>query len=111
MPASSPSRAADLLRRELTDILRREVQDPRARLASIAELSLSADSSHAHVEISVLGAEKDRIAAIRALRRAASYIRGRVGRRLHLKRTPELHFELYRGAEHAERIDQLLSES
>jgi ribosome-binding factor A len=106
----SQARARDLLRRELTDILRREVQDPRAALASIADLSLSTDRSHAHVQLSVLGGDPERQDAIRAVRRAAGFIRGRLGRRLRLRRTPELHFELYRGAEHAERIDQLLSE-
>ena len=110
MTSVSQARARDLLRRELTDILRREVQDPRAALASIADLTLSADRAHARVHLSVLGADEERRAAIRAVRRAAGFIRGRLGRRLRLRRTPELHFELYRGAEHAERIDQLLSE-
>ncbi len=109
MTSVSQARARDLLRRELTDILRREVQDPRAALVSIADLTLSADRGHARILLSVLGDDDERQSAIRALRRAAGFIRGRLGRRLRLKRTPELHFELYRGAEHAERIDQLLS--
>lgn len=110
MTSVSQARARDLLRRELTDILRREVQDPRAALASIADLSLSSDRARAKIQLSVLGDESERRTAIRAVRRAASFIRGRLGKRLRLRRTPELHFELYRGAEHAERIDQLLSE-
>ena len=110
MPSVSQARARDLLRRELTDILRREVHDPRAALASIADLTLSGDRGHARIQLSVLGEDDERQAAVRAVQRAASFIRGRLGRRLRLKRTPELHFELYRGAEHAERIDQLLSE-
>ena len=110
MTALSQARARDLLHRELTDILRREVHDPRAALASIAELDLSADRARAHVRLSVLGDEKERETAIRAVRRAARFIRGRLGRRLRLRRTPELHFELYRGAEHAERIDRILDE-
>ena len=91
-------------------MLRREVQDPRAALASIADLTLSTDRGHARILLSVLGDDDERQTAIRAVQRAAGFIRGRLGRRLRLKRTPELHFELYRGAEHAERIDQLLSE-
>ncbi len=110
MTSVSQARARDLLRRELTDILRREVQDPRAALASIADLTLSADRGQARILLSVLGDDDERQTAIRAVRRAAGFIRGRLGRRLRLKRTPELHFELYRGAEHAERIDRLLSE-
>jgi len=108
--SASQARAADLLRRELTDILRREVHDPRAALVTVADLTLSADRSHARVRLSVLGDDAERDDAVRALRRAARFIRGRLGRRLRLRRTPELHFELYRGAEHAERIDQLLKE-
>ena len=110
MKSVSQARARDLLRRELTDILRREVHDPRAALASIADLTLSADRSHARILLSVLGDEDERRTAVRAVRRAAGFIRGRLGRRLRLRRTPELHFELYRGAEHAERIDRILSE-
>ncbi len=110
MASVSQARARDLLRRELTDILRREVQDPRAELASIADVALSADRAHARVRLSVLGDDPERQAAIQAIRRASGFIRGRLGRRLRLRRTPELRFELYRGAEHAERIDRLLSD-
>ncbi len=108
MTAASQARARDLLLRELTDILRKEVHDPRVALANIADLVLSADRSHARVQVSVLGDETERRNAIRAIRRAASFIRGRLGRRINLRRTPELHFELYRGAEHAERMDEVL---
>lgn len=110
MKSVSQARARDLLRRELTDILRREVHNPRAALVSIADLTLSADRGHARVLLSVLGSDEERRTAVRAMRRAAGFIRGRLGRRLRLRRTPELQFELYRGAEHAERIDQILDE-
>ncbi len=110
MRSVSQARARDVLRRELSDILRREVQDPRAALVSIADLTLSSDRGHARIQLSVLGSEEERRTAITAVRRAAGFIRGRLGRRLRLRRTPELRFELYRGAEHAERIDRLLDE-
>ncbi len=102
-------RVEDLLRRELSEILLREVHDPRARLVTLSAVTVSPDLEHAHVAVSLYGSEAERLAAVEALRHATTFLRGRLAHRLRdLRRVPNLSFDLDRGPEHAERISALL---
>lgn len=102
-------RVEDLLRAELADILLRELHDPRAHLATISAVTVTPDLQHAEVAVSLYGPEADRLAAVEALRHAGAFLRSRLAHRLRdLRRVPELRFELDRGAEHAQRISDLL---
>ena len=101
-------RVGDLIRAELSDLLLREVRDPRVRLASVTGVETSPDLKRAVVRISVLGEEEQRLAAIDALRHARGFLRTELARRLRTRVTPELVFELDRGAEHSQKISDLL---
>ncbi len=101
-------RIAELLRGELSELILHRVKDPRVRLASIASVEVTGDLSRASVKVSVLGEEDDRLKVIEALHHAAGFLRSQLGRRLRLRSTPQLIFELDRGAEHSQRISELL---
>lgn len=102
-------RVGDVVRRQLAQIVLRDMQDPRVELTSISRVRMSGDLRHAHVAISVLGNEDSRLEAVRALDRAKGFLRRRLAAQLgDLKVIPELTFELDRGAEHSQRISDLL---
>ena len=101
-------RVDDLLRSELARILQRELRDPRVGMASITEVRVTGDLSYAEVRVSVLGEEEERQASIHALDRAKGFLRSALARNLRLRKTPELRFELDRGAEHAQNISDIL---
>lgn len=104
-------RIGDLLRTELSELVRREVHDPRvrsARLVGIVELDVAPDLRHAAVKVSALGSEEERLGVVEALEHARGFLRSELARRLRLRVTPELHFELDRGAEHSQTIADLL---
>jgi ribosome-binding factor A len=101
-------RVADMIRAELANILQREVKDPRVRLATISTVQVARDLGHAKISVSVLGSDEDRAACIQALQKARGFFRSTLASRLSLRTTPELHFELDRGAEYSQRIDELL---
>ena len=83
--------------------------DPRVRLTSVSAVDVSPDLRHARVHVSVVGDQADQEASLEALRHAAGFIRGQVGRELkRLRNIPELRFELDRGAEYSQRISDLL---
>jgi len=104
-------RVEDLLREELSEILLRELHDPRARLVTLSAVTVSPDLQHAQVAVSLYGSEEERCAAVEALRHAASFLRGRLAHRLRdLRRIPHLTFDLDRGAEHARHISNLLED-
>jgi len=104
-------RVADLLRAELADLVRRDVHDPRIRHASLVgfvDIAVSPDLRRAVVRVSTLGSEEERQGTVAALEHARGFLRTELARRLRLRVTPELHFELDRGAEHSQTIADLL---
>ena len=101
-------RVSDLLRAELSDLLLREVHDPRVKLASITEVDVTTDLRRAIVKVSVLGDDKQREETIEGLRHARGFLRTELSHRLRTRATPELVFELDRGAEHSQKISDLL---
>ncbi len=103
-------RVADLLRAELATILQRDVRDPRVALTSITGITVSRDLSHAEVRISVLGDDTKRQESLDALTSAKGYIRTLLSRRVRLRTVPALTFSLDRGAEHSQRISEILED-
>lgn len=102
-------RVADLIRGELATIIRQEIKDPRVGLATVSHLRLARDFSHATVGISVLGDdEAARNGAVEALHHARGFLRSQLARRVRLRTVPVLEFKLDRGAEHSQRISDLL---
>lgn len=101
-------RVGDLIRAELADLLLREMRDPRVALATISSVDVARDFSHATIKVSALGSDAERTAAVAALEKAKGFLRRELSRRLTLRTTPELHFSLDRGAEHSQRISELL---
>jgi ribosome-binding factor A len=101
-------RVGDLLRAELAELLTREVNDPRTRGAVVTSVDPAPDLRSAEVLVSVLGTDEEREQAVAALQGAAGFLRTRLGRKVRLKNIPELRFHLDRGAEHSQRISDLL---
>lgn len=84
------SRVAHQIQRALSELIRREVRDPRLGMVTLTEVQVSKDLSYAKVFYSVLGAEK--AIAQDILSDAADMLRGPVGRALGLRHAPELRF-------------------
>lgn len=101
-------RVEELLKEEIARVIREEVKDPRVGFATIMDVDVSPDLSHARVFVSVMGEEEEKVSTVEALRRASGFIRRRVGDDVTLKRMPELHFEIDRTLEQAARIEELL---
>ena len=101
-------RVADQIRAEMSILFQREVRDPRVQLASVTRVEVSRDLGHARIWVSVLGDEEQRLAAMEGIEHARGFLRGQLARRLKLRVTPELRFELDRGAEHLREITDLL---
>ncbi len=101
-------RVADSLRKELSVLLMREVRDPRVALATISRVQVARDLGHARIWISVLGDEQTRQQTMEGIEHAKGFLRTQIGRRLKLRVTPELAFELDRGAEYLQDMTELL---
>jgi ribosome-binding factor A len=103
-------RLNEQLRQEISLLVRDEVRDPRVGLVTITAVETSPELDHAKIYITALDDEAKQ-EALAGLRSAAAFLRGQLGRRLHIRRIPELHFEIDRILEEAGRIEALLREA
>lgn len=103
-------RLNEQLKRVLTEILRREVKDPRVGLVVVTGVEAAPDLTFARVYVQVPG-DGDETETLVGLRAAAPFIRGQLGKSLRVRRMPELTFELDHSLEHAMRIERLLAET
>lgn len=104
-------RLNQLLREELSTLLRTEIKDPRVESVTVTDVNVTQDLAYADVYVRTLtGGEAD-LLALEGLESAEGYIRRQLGRELHLRRIPELRFHLDRALEHVRRIESLLDEA
>jgi ribosome-binding factor A len=103
-------RVDELLREEISALLTKEVADPRIGFATVTDVETSPDLRHARVWVSVIGQEADRRATLRALERAMPFVRRELGRRLHIRRIPELQVRMDESIERGSRVMQLINE-
>jgi ribosome-binding factor A len=101
-------RMAELLREEIETIIEGELADPRIGLANVTELLLANDGRSARVMIAVEGSEEDAAETREGLLAAVGYIRHELIERLHLRRCPELHFQIDKSHAYEARVDELL---
>jgi ribosome-binding factor A len=105
-------RVNDLLREEISDILRREARDPRLQsMVSITEVETSDDLRHAKVHVSVYGTDDEREAVMQALKSARPFVERLLRQRLpDLRLIPELTFRRDDSIERGVRLTQLLDQ-
>lgn len=103
-------RVDEEVRREIGVILQQKARDPRLQWVSITRVEVSRDLSVAQVYFSTLGDDEAKAGAVEAMVKAGPFVRSELGRRLRLRRTPELRFRYDGGIEHSLRINQMLEE-
>ena len=96
------------MREEIEIILEGELADPRIGLVNVSELHLADDSRSVRVLIVVQGDDDEAARSMQALLGAAGFIRHELAERLHLRRAPELVFQLDRSRQYEARINELL---
>ena len=101
-------RVADQIQRELSDILRSEMKDPRVGMITLTGVEVSSDLAHAKVFFTTLGDADSRAQTESGLMHAAGFLRSQLGRRLKVHNTPELHFQYDASIENGIRLSQLI---
>lgn len=108
MPSIKISRISEDIKKELVEIFR-EVKDPRvSSMLSIIKVDLSNDLSHCKVYVSAVEGHEATNRSAEGLKSASGYIRHGLSVRLHLRKTPELHFIADDSIEYSANINELL---
>jgi ribosome-binding factor A len=103
-----PRRVAEQIQRELAELVRLELKDPRVGMITITGVEVSADYAHAKVFFSLLGDEARVREALTGLQSAAGFLRSEVAHRIKLRTMPQLHFVHDSSVEHGIYLDQLI---
>ena len=102
-----PQRLGDLIQREVSDLIRLEVRDPRVGMVTITSVDVSPDMSHAKIFFTVL--EKDTLQdTLAGLGRSAGFLRSQLARRIKMYTTPELRFAYDESVERGDHISRLI---
>jgi len=92
----------------VSDIVRREVKDPRIGFLTITGAEVSPDMRHARVFVTILGTAEEQAEGLKGLQSAARFIRREFGRRCDLRVTPEIEFRFDVAIQHGARMFDLL---
>ena len=110
---SRRDRVAEQVRRELAELIRSEVKDPRVGMVSITGVEVSADYAHAKVFFSSMAGREHLDSVLTGLQKASGFLRRELGRRITIHSTPQLHFifdeSLERGADLSKLIQEAVS--
>ena len=104
-------RVAALIRRETSELLLNGIRDERVHqgMVSITDVQVSGDLQHCRIFVSIFGEQNDRSDVLEGLKAASGYLRGELGRRLQMRRAPEVVFQLDRGIEKGTSVLGLLN--
>jgi ribosome-binding factor A len=110
MPKDYPRsrRIAEQVQRELTDIIRLELKDPRVGLVTITDVEVTPDHGLARVFFTLLGDEAMIEETTRGLRNAAGFLRSQLARRFEMRSVPQLEFVYDASVERGARLSQLI---
>ena len=113
-PGDRGQRVADQIQRDLSELIRLEVKDPRIGMITITDVEITADYAHAKIFYSVLPDTPEQIQKTAdGLAACRGFLRSKLGRMLKIHQTPDLHFvrddTVARAIAMSELIDRALS--
>ena len=110
--SATPNRSfkvADQIQRDLTELIARELKDPRVGMVTLQAVEVTPDYAHAKVYFSLLTGNPEETTL--ALNQAAGFLRNGLFKRLHIHTVPTLHFLFDRTTEHAADMNALIAQA
>lgn len=108
-PSNRSFKVADQIQRDLTELIARELKDPRVGMVTLQAVEVTPDYAHAKVYFSVLIGDPQETEA--ALNQAAGFLRNGLFKRLHIHTVPTLHFHFDRTTERAADMNALIAKA
>ena len=103
-------RAGELLKEEISQIVLREMKDPRIGFVSVTDVEVSGDLRHAKVFISVYGSDQEKKETLEGLQQAQGFVRKLVGERIKIHHTPEIIFRYDDSIENGVHISEIIKD-
>jgi ribosome-binding factor A len=104
-------RIAEQIQRELSDIIRLELKDPRVGMITIIDVEVTQDQAHAKVFFTSLGSTDQVAEAVKGLQHASGFLRSQLAHRMKLRTVPQLAFKYDESVERGMRLSQLIDDA
>ena len=108
MEGKRSEKVADLIQKEISQMLVKSIKDPRIGFVTITKVTVSDDCRFAKVFFSVAGTLEERESSGKGLESAKGYVRKELGRRLRLRYTPEIVFQFDPSIEYAIHMEEII---
>ncbi len=102
---------ADAIQRELSELIRLELRDPRVTMVTLTDVEVARDNSHAKVFFTSMGETAQVASCKEGLQSAAGFLRSQLAHRLTIRTVPQLHFEIDTSVEHGVRLSKLIDDA
>lgn len=110
MSTRRQQRVAEQIKIELSQLIEREIDDPRLNLINITDSTISPDLHDVTIYVSALAGESVKTEVLAGLEHARNFLRRRLGQEMKLRIVPELHFRWDRSLETGDRISRLIDQ-
>ena len=108
---SRKDRVSEQIRRELAELLRSELKDPRVGMISLTDVEVTADYAHAKVYFSTLAGSEKVPEVMIGLQKASGFLRRELGKRISIHMTPQLHFVFDQSLERGADLSKLIQKA
>ena len=108
---SRSSRVVEQIKRELAELIRLELKDPRVKFVTINDVEITPDYAHAKVFFTALEGETKRAEIEAGLTRSSGFLRRELGKRIRIHTLPQLHFVYDASVEQGARMSVLIDEA
>lgn|SRR5690625_1035617 len=102
------NRVAEQMKKEIGEIINQKIKDPRVGFVTVTDVDVTNDLQHAKVYVSILGDDEEKKESLVGLTKAAGFVRTELGKRIRLRKTPEVTFAFDEAFEYGSRIDSIL---
>lgn len=103
-----PEKLAEAIKQEMSGLLKGELKDPRIGFATITGVDVTSDLQYAKIHVSVMGSTEEQESTMYALQNAQGFIRKELGKRVRLRRVPEITFKLDESMEYGAKMMEIL---
>jgi ribosome-binding factor A len=108
MEGKRSEKVADLIQKEISQMLVKSIKDPRIGFVTITKVTVSEDCRFAKVYFSVAGSLAERESSVKGLESAKGYVRKELGSRIRLRYIPEIVFQFDPSIEYAIHMEELI---
>ena len=108
---SRKERVSEQIRRELAELIRTELKDPRVGMISITDVDVTADYAHAKIFFSSMSGSENLAEIMAGLQKSSGFLRRELGKRISIHMTPQLHFVFDQSLERGADLSKLIQEA